>query len=75
MIISSMKYIEFENGKVISWHVVSSNVQLAEKLRYYHSIIGVIAYEETDISVMWNLNSQWYSTDQIERMIKLPIFA
>jgi len=49
--------------------------ELVDLLFKYAEHLGVEKYEELDgITVRWLLKGSWYSTEQIERMMGLPIF-
>lgn len=81
MLISSTIVLVSEKTRMVSWHCSGSsfNSELFSKLKDYHTRIGVMGYQEWSYDdpyhVRWLFNNQWYSSEEIERMVKLPMFA
>jgi hypothetical protein len=75
-LISSAMVLVSEKSRMVSWHCRGSfNSDLFLKLKEYHSIIGVMGYKEYDNYIEWFFNNRWYPSEQIERVVKLPMFA
>jgi hypothetical protein len=79
-LLSSAKILVYnENRQVKGWYSVpgpyGENIDLRDKLFYYFSCVGAIAYEEYNDSIRWLINNEWFNSNQIERMIKLKVFG
>ena len=75
--ISSTTVLVSEKTRMVSWHCSGTelNSGLFNKLKDYHTRIGVMGYQEYSDCVRWYFNDRWYSSEEIERMVKLPMFA
>ena len=74
--ISSLTVLVSKDKEIISWHCKGIfNFCLFEQLAIYHRIIGVDACQELLDGTRWRFNEEWYSINQIERMVKLPSFT
>lgn len=50
--------------------------ELVDKLFEYRKVLGVTQYQEEDgTTIRWFFNGTWYSTEQIERMMRLKTFS
>jgi hypothetical protein len=63
-------YEEYEWGEIpISSDAIST-------LHNYYKILGVVAIQkDKDDKIAWELNNYWYSSEQIERMMKIKVFG
>ena len=75
--LSTTTILVSEKTRMVSWHCSgdSFNPELFNKLKTYHTLIGVMAYQEYPDHVRWHFNEKWYSSEEIERIVKLPMFA
>ena len=52
------------------------SLDVINKLFIYQKILGVVAViKNQDNIIAWELNNYWYSSEQIERMLKLKVFG
>ena len=55
---------------------INEKPHLVKKLCEYNVQIGIDRYTEYDDgSVVWHFQNNWYSTDQVAKLIKLKAFA
>lgn len=54
---------------------LNEKYDLSAQLYEYFDKIGVVAYEEYDYGVRWELHDKWFTTEQIERMLQLQAFT
>lgn len=45
------------------------------KLFEYREMLGVMSVKKDNKVITWQLNSCWYSSEEIDRMLKLKVFA
>lgn len=68
-----------KNGRGIpsfAYNSFNEKTELIDLLFQYHEILGVDAYEEyKDQSLFWRIGQDWYTPNQIDRMLKLKIFT
>lgn len=48
---------------------------LIDLLFQYREILGVMAIRKVNSIITWELNNSWYSSEEIDRMLKLKIFS
>lgn len=48
---------------------------LIYKLFEYVRVLGVVSVKKENKIVSWELNNSWYSSDEINRMLKLKAFS
>jgi hypothetical protein len=64
-----------KKSTVLSWTSCGSgNNDLLDLLFEYCKILGVTSYVAEDDNIKWLLHNNWYSSDEIERMIKIKVF-
>lgn len=52
------------------------DLSVIDKLFNYRKVLGVEAVQKNqDNIITWELNNYWYSSEQIERMLKLKVFG
>lgn len=75
---SSYAILFYEGPQSYVVSAYNENIELNKQLWQYHSDIGAEAYETDDNdpikNVKWKLQEKWYSTSQIERIMKLRAF-
>lgn len=75
---------------IIHWHSESSygtmdsrdyndndpiESELIDKLFQYRNILGVTSIKKDNKVISWKLNDCWYSSEEIDRMLKLKAFT
>lgn len=53
----------------------SIEAEYIDKLFEYRSVLGVSAVRKDNKIITWELNDSWYSSNEIERMLKLKTFS
>lgn len=46
-----------------------------DKLFEYRKILGVVSVKKDNKIITWGLNNCWYSSNEIDRMLKLKAFT
>lgn len=59
----------------VVWMGFAEKSDLMDKLFTYCEQLGVDGYDEDHNGVAWSIRNNWYTTDQIERMLALKAFA
>lgn len=74
--ISSFRIWKFQRNPLsFSTTGFCENSELCEKAFQYYEQLGVEGYDQDENQVLWLIKNDWYTTAQIDRMLKLKAFA